>query len=92
MRVREPPLLIVRHRDLGRRWGQTRQPADDGRAETLSRQDREAIRAAGAQDARRSRAEQGLPERIEDPATAALLAAMLRDQSPQPPQQRNAAA
>jgi predicted transcriptional regulator len=35
----------------------------------------------------RSRAEQGLPERIEDPATAAKLAAMLSDQPAHPTQQ-----
>ena len=37
------------------------------------------MRRAGAEDARRSRARQGLPERIEDPVTAAALAALLRD-------------
>jgi hypothetical protein len=67
--------------ELPGRWGQTKQADDDSRrAETLTRQDRDAIRAAGAQDARRSRAQQGLPERIEDPATAARLATMLRNQ------------
>ena len=45
----------------------------------LSEPDRDEIRAAGAADARRSRAAQGLPERIEDPAAAARLAAMLRN-------------
>jgi hypothetical protein len=35
---------------------------------------------AGRGDARRPRAAQGLPDRIEDPATAARLAAMLREQ------------
>ena len=45
---------------------------------------RAAIRRAGAEDARRSRARQGLPERIEDPAAVAVLAAILRD-TPAPP-------
>jgi hypothetical protein len=36
------------------------------------------IRRAGAEDARRSRQKQGLPERIEDPAAIAVLAALLR--------------
>ena len=47
-------------------------------ATTTSDEERAAIRQAGADDARRSRARQGLPERIEDPATVALLAALLR--------------
>ena len=45
----------------------------------LSDQERAAIRQAGADDARRSRAEHGFPERIEDPAAVAVLAALLRD-------------
>jgi len=44
----------------------------------MSEEDREAIRKAGAEDARRSRAEHGFPERIEDPAAIAVLAAILR--------------
>jgi hypothetical protein len=36
------------------------------------------IRRVGAQDACRSRLRQGLPERIEDPAAIAVLAALLR--------------
>lgn len=44
----------------------------------LSAEERAAIRKAGADDARRSRARQGLPERIEDPAAVAVLAALLR--------------
>jgi len=51
--------------------GSARQPMSD--------QERAAIRQAGADDARRSRAEHGFPERIEDPATVAVLAALLRD-------------
>ena len=47
-------------------------------ATTMSDQERAAIRQAGSDDARRSRARQGLPERIEDPAAVALLAALLR--------------
>jgi hypothetical protein len=51
--------------------GTARQPMSD--------RERESIRKAGADDARRSRAEHGFPERIEDPATVAVLAAILRD-------------
>ena len=47
----------------------------------MSDQERAAIRQAGADDARRSRTRQGLPERIEDPAAVAVLAAVLRDTS-----------
>jgi hypothetical protein len=45
----------------------------------MSELERERIRKAGADDARRSRIEHGFPERIEDPATVAVLAAILRD-------------
>ena len=48
----------------------------------LSGQERAAIRQAGAEDARRSRAEHGFPERIEDPAAVAVLAALLRAARP----------
>jgi hypothetical protein len=52
----------------------------------MSAEDRAAIRQAGAEDARRSRTRQGLPERIEDPAAVAVLAAILRDiPAPRPP-------
>ena len=44
----------------------------------VSAEDRAAIRQVGAEDARRSRARQGLRERIEDPAAVAVLAALLR--------------
>ena len=55
------------------------QPAMTGEA-------REAIRQAGAEDARRSRTEHGFPERIEDPAAVAMLAALLSDiPAPRPP-------
>ena len=50
--------------------GTARQPMSD--------QERAAIRQAGADDARRSRAEHGFPERLEDPAAVAVLAALLR--------------
>jgi hypothetical protein len=54
----------------------------------LSDQERVAIRQAGADDARRSRAEHGFPERIEDPAAVAVLAALLRDARAQPRNER----
>ena len=50
----------------------------------MSTEERAAIRQAGAGDARRSRAQQGLPERIEDPAAVAVLAAILRDSPTRP--------
>lgn len=46
---------------------------------TMSDEERESIRQAGADDARRSRVEHGFPERVEDPAAVARLAAILRD-------------
>ena len=61
----------------------TSTPGDSAR-QPLSDQDRAAIRQAGADDARRSRAGQGFPERIEDPAAVAVLAALLRDARPPP--------
>jgi hypothetical protein len=45
----------------------------------MSDKERAAIRWADADDTRRSRARQGLPERIEDPAAVAILDAILRD-------------
>lgn len=45
----------------------------------MTGQEREAIRQAGAEDARLSRIEHGFPERIEDPAAVARIAAILRD-------------
>jgi hypothetical protein len=54
----------------------------------LSYQERAVIRQAGADDARRSRAEQGFPERIEDAAAVAVLAALLRDTRPPPQNER----
>jgi len=47
----------------------------------MNDKEREAVRKAGAEDARRSRAEHGLPERIEDPAAVAALVAILRDRA-----------
>jgi hypothetical protein len=44
----------------------------------LSAAERAAIRNAGAEDARRSRVSQGLPDRIEDLVGIAVLAALLR--------------
>lgn len=40
--------------------------------------------AAGVDDARRFRARQGLPERIEDPAAVAVFAAIMRDSPARP--------
>jgi len=67
---------------MTRRPKRTSAPGRDERQRpataAMSDQERAAIRQAGAEDARRSRARQGLPERIEDPAAVALLAALLR--------------
>ena len=60
--------------------GSARQPMSD--------QERAAIRQAGADDARRSRAGHGFPERIEDPAAVAVLAALLRAARPPPQDER----
>jgi hypothetical protein len=52
----------------------------------MSEEEREAIREAGPDDARRPRIEHGFPERIDDPAAVARLAAILRDiPAPRPP-------
>lgn len=50
----------------------------------MNAEERAAIRQAGADDNRRSRARQGLPERIEDPAAVAVLAAIMRDSPARP--------
>jgi hypothetical protein len=50
----------------------------------MSAEERAVIRQAGAEDARRSRVRQGLPERIEDPAAVAILAAILHNTSAHP--------
>ena len=64
-------------------------PQHTGRRPPMSEEEREQIRKAGAEDARRSRLQQGLPERIEDPAAIAILAALLR--APRaPPEQESA--
>ena len=56
----------------------------------MSEEELEAIRQAGAEDARRSRTEHGLPERIEDAAAVAVLAAILRDiPAPRPPSEKH---
>ncbi|MBV9856088.1 MAG: hypothetical protein JOY82_16475 [Streptosporangiaceae bacterium] len=44
----------------------------------MSEEERARIRKIGAEDARKSRRQQGLPERIEDPAAIAILAALFR--------------
>jgi hypothetical protein len=44
----------------------------------MNDEDREIIRKAGAEDARRSRVQHGFPERVEDPTAIAVLAAILR--------------
>lgn len=44
----------------------------------LSTEERARIRRVGAEEARRSRLRQGLPERIEDLAAIAVLVALLR--------------
>jgi hypothetical protein len=66
----------------------TQPPSGDKRERpafaSMSDEERAAIRQAGADDARRSRIQQGLPERIEDPAAVAVLAAILRG-TPAPP-------
>ena len=51
-------------------------------AGAVTPEDRDAVRQAGAGDARRPRAVAGLPERIEDPAAVALLAGLLREPGP----------
>jgi hypothetical protein len=57
-------------------------------ATAMSDQERAAIRQAGAEDARRSRARRGLPERIEDPAAIAVLVAIMRDARAPPSESR----
>ena len=76
------PARDARRPATGRADG-TSTPGDSAR-KPLSDQDRDAIRQAGADDARRSRAGQGFPECIEDPAAVAVLAALLRDALPPP--------
>ena len=86
-----PPLTRASARkranaDNGTNDGTSTQRATPARQPALSDQEREAIREAGAHDARRSRIEHGFPERIEDPAAVAMLAAILRDiPKPRPP-------
>ena len=74
----------VRTRTAGRTDGTSTQRGTA--RQSMSDHERETIRKAGADDARRSRVEHGFPERIEDPATVAVLAAILRDARAPPPQ------
>ncbi len=72
--------------DDGTNDGTDTERATPARQRALSADERQAVREAGAEDARRSRAEHGFPERIEDPAAVARLAAILRDiPAPRPP-------
>ena len=82
-------LTPATHRDQEEEQLTPPAPGASHPARALTEQDREAIRAAGADDARRSRAAHGLPERVEDPAAIARLAALLRDSPPprRPPAQ-----
>ena len=57
----------------------------------MSDQERAAIRQAGAEDARRSRIANGLPERIEDSEAVATLAAILCRPPSMRPAKRSAA-
>ena len=76
----------ARTRTAGRTDGTT---TDRGTArQPMTDRERESIRQAGADDARRSRIEHGFPERIEDPATVGVLAAILRDARPATSQHR----
>jgi hypothetical protein len=79
-----PPLARASARNArthttGRTDGTTTERRVSGREPAIRDEDREAIRQAGAQDARRSRVQQGLPERIEDPVAVAILAAILHE-------------
>jgi hypothetical protein len=70
-----------------RRETTPRHPRQDARPPpTMSAEQRAKARAAGAEDARRSRIRQGLPERIEDPAAIAILAALLRTEKLRKPE------
>jgi hypothetical protein len=66
-------------RKRANRDDETRRETSTARVQrTMSDEERAKVRRAGAEDARRSRKRQGLPERIEDPAAIAVLAALLR--------------
>ena len=56
----------------------------------MSAEDRAAVRQADDEDARRFRARQGLPERIEDAAAVTVVAAILRDTPRTPATKRSA--
>jgi hypothetical protein len=62
----------ARTRTVGRTDGTSTHRGTHAR-QPMSDQERETIRKAGADDARRSRIEHGFPERTEDPATVARL-------------------
>jgi hypothetical protein len=89
-----PPLVRVsarnaRTRTTGRDDGTSTERAISPQQPAMTEEEREAIREAGADDGRRSRVEHGFPERIEDPAAVARLAAILRDiPAPRSPSER----
>jgi hypothetical protein len=56
----------------------------------MSDEERARVRRAGAENARRSRIRQGLPERIEDPIAVAVLAALLGTSPRAPPEAESA--
>jgi hypothetical protein len=77
-RLVSPPARVSA-RKRANRDDETRRETSTARAQqTMSDEERAKVRKAGAEDARRSRIRQGLPERIEDPAAIAILAALLR--------------
>jgi hypothetical protein len=55
----------------------------------MSEEERAKVRQAGAEDARRSRKQQGFPEHIEDPAAIAVLVALLRTARTTPAKEGN---
>jgi len=77
----------ARTRTAGRTDGTNTQRSNA--RQPMSDQECKTIRQAGADDARRSRLEHGFPERIEDPATIAVLAGILRDARAPPGQSRD---
>lgn len=76
--------------DETRRATTTQRPQQDGLPPPrMSDAERAKVRAAGAEDGRRSRIRQGLSERIEDPTAIAILAALLRSSKPRKPETGN---
>jgi hypothetical protein len=76
--------------DETRRETSTQRPEQAGRSPPLlSDAERAKVRAAGAEDGRHSRRNQGLPERIENPVAIAILAALLRTRKPREPEANN---